>query len=387
MNCAGSVALLKELKLPESDDPSYRETGTAMHEAGEHCLREGIDTWEIVGQVFNNVEIDQVLADAIQVYLDVCRSDMDKASFHEVEFKISSPVHPDFYGTADFIALLAIPGRVRMSDVGVAPGEKLVVRDLKGGEGIIVEPEDNPQLKYYAFGVIDGIERMSSVTLRDDLEVVLSVCQPRAWHMGGSTRDWSTTVGEIKEWVRDTLLPAMAATEYDGNLDAGPWCRFCAAKLVCPLLTSLFRAACVANPKEIINYSDESAGRSYQYAQAVRFYLKALEDDIYRRLNSGVVMEGVAKLVNKKANRVFNSGADILAKEKFGADAFTKPALKSPAELEKLSPAAKEFVKEFAHQPATGLRVALWDDPGMPVKVQSTTEAFAGAVANLGAAE
>jgi hypothetical protein len=209
-------------------------------------------------------------------------------------------------------------------------------------------------MKYYAFGVIDEMERGGAYTLRDDLEVELTIVQPRAFHQEGPIRSWSTTVGEIKLWVHTVLVPAMNNAEFDQTLDAGPWCRFCPAKLVCPLLTSLFRAACVSNPKEVINYSLESLGRSWQYARAVKFYLKALEDETYRRLNNGDTMEGMAKLVPKKANRVWKPEAAPKAKALFGEEAVTKPELKSPAELEKIGPKAKEFAKEYAYMPSTG---------------------------------
>lgn len=392
MNCAGSVALIAALReqieaigIPEEDDPDYRREGTAMHEAGEHCLREGCDTWEITGQTFNETVIDEPMADAIQVYLDQCRGDMDKAAKFWIEYPISSPVHSDFYGSLDFGAIIAIPNRIAMADVGLDPSEVLKVRDLKGGEGIVVDPDDNPQLKYYAFGIIDGIERGSSIELRDDLPVELEIVQPRAFHVDGPIRSWRTTVGEIKAWVRDTLVPAMDRTEYDHDLDAGPHCRFCPAKLVCPMLTSLFKAACVANPKEVVNYGNESIARSWAHAKAVKFYLKALEDETFRRLNMGnsAGFEGIAKLVPKKSNRVWNTDAKDEAKAKFKEEAFTKPELKSPAELEKLSPAAKAFVAEYAHHPDTGLTVAAWSDPKPAVKVQTTQEAFGAALANM----
>lgn len=384
MNCPGSVALLRELTLPESDEADYRREGTAMHEAAEHCLRQGIDTWEIVGLEFNQTQIDAPMADAIQVYLDTVRPDIDRASVFGVEYPISSPVHPSFYGTADFWAVVVTPSRVALADAGLDPNEFLDVTDLKGGEGIVVDPEENPQLKYYAFGVIDGIERESAIVLRDDLKVRLRIAQPRAFHQEGPVREWWTEVGAIKEWVHDTLVPAMLATEYDNTLDAGPWCRFCPAKLVCPLLTSLFRAACTANPKEVVNYSDESLGRSWAYAKAVKFYLNALEAEVFRRLNTGREFTGIAKLVPKKANRVWKPDAEAEAKRLFGPEAVTTPELKSPAELEKLGPKAKEFAKEHAYMPSTGLTVAAWDDPKPGVKVQSTTEAFGAAVAQLG---
>jgi hypothetical protein len=149
------------------------------------------------------------------------------------------------------------------------------------------------------------------------------------------------------------------------------------------LLTSLFKAACVANPKEVVNYNDDTLGRSWQYREAVKFYLNALDAEMYRRLNSGKEFTGVAKLVPKKSNRVFKTGAAEEAKKKFGADAMEPAALKSPATLEKLSPAAKEFVKEYAYHPDTGTTVARWDDPKPAVKVESSTEAWSGTIAEL----
>jgi hypothetical protein len=232
MNCAGSVTLIRAFReqlnamgIPEEDDPDYRREGTAMHEASEHCLRAGCDTWEIVGQTFNETVIDAPMADAIQLYLDDCRGDMDLASFHYVEYRISSPVHKDFYGSADFVAFLVAKQHMNrvLSDIGGADSpDVLKVKDLKGGEGIVVDPEDNPQLKYYAFGVIDGIERSSALKLRDDLRVELSIVQPRAFHVDGPIRRWETTVGEIKAWVYDTLVPAMENAELDDTLEAGP---------------------------------------------------------------------------------------------------------------------------------------------------------------------
>lgn len=361
MKCPGSVTLLKALTLPETDDPSYRREGTAMHEAAAHCLDNAMDTWEIEGQTFNDTVLDRPMAQAVQVYLDVVRGLDDAATRTYVEYPISSPVHPSFFGTLDFGAVS--PNRIR-------------IVDFKGGEGIIVDPDDNPQLKYYAFGLIDGLERQEGMVFADDTPVDLGIVQPRGFSLLGPVRFWATTVGEIKEWVRDTLVPAMCATEYDNTLDPGPWCRFCSAKLVCPMLTSLFGAATIANPKHVANLNNQSLGRSYQYVQAVKFYLKAMEEETFRRLNIGDTVPGT-KLVKKKANRVYKDGAGELAKKRFGPEAFTKPELKSPAELEKVGPEAKAWVQQFAYLPETGLTVALLDDPRPAQKVDKASAVFA----------
>lgn len=363
MHCPGSVSLLKHLELPESDDPSYRKEGTAMHAAAEHCLNNDLDTWEIVGQSFEGIEMRPPMTDAVQVYLDYVRPFMRDSLEFWVEYPVSSPVHSSFYGTLDFGA--AAIGKVR-------------VVDLKGGVGIVVEPEQNPQIMYYAFGLIEEHPEWE-----DDMEVELTIAQPRAWHADGPIRSWTTTVGHIRNWVQETLVPAMLATEYDNTLDPGPWCRFCPAKLVCPLLTSLFGAATKANPKTLVNMSDESIARSYQYARAVEFYLKALKDETNRRLTLGHKMEGYAKLVNKRADRVWKEGAGDLAKSRFGDEAFSQPSLKGPPGIEILGPEGKQFVREFAYTPDTGTTVAPWDDKRVAVRVQTSAEAFADAVSKL----
>lgn len=385
MNCPGSISLLKQLNLPDTDEPDYRREGIALHEAAAHCLAAGVDTWEIVGSEFHETIMDAAMCDAIQVYLDRVRPSIN--GFHGTNFFIESrlarpEVHPSMFGTVDFGAL--VPDTI---DRPVELRGFLDVTDLKGGVGIIVEPDDNPQMKYYAFMLLD----QHFADQADALPVRLTIVQPRAFHQQGVVREWWTTAGEIRQWVKDTLVPAMFDVETNGSLDAGAWCRFCPAKLVCPLLTSLFGAAAKSDPKIVVNISDASLGRSYQYTEGVKFYLKALEEEAYRRLNLGTKIEGI-KLVNKKANRVFNSSATLAGAETiisdvvfatFGDDGFTPPKLKTPAELEKVSPAARAFVKEHAYTPQTGLTVALASDTRQAVKVDKASEVFADAIKNL----
>jgi len=367
MKCPGSVELLKRLDLGESDEPDYRRIGTAMHEAAATALLEELESYELVGSTYNDTKITADLATPIGVYLDYCRRVSAAADAGDVwiEYAISSPVHPAFYGTADFGTAVIEPDGKHV----------LYVVDLKGGEGLAVEVEDNPQLKYYAFGLIDGLERQYGRTMRDEHTVRLAIAQPRIeWHPDGQVREWDTTVGEIKAWIHGTLVPAMNATQFDDRLDAGEHCRFCPAKLVCPLLTAMFGAGATANAKHIPDMTNETLGLNYKAAEAVKHYIRALEREALDRQMRGAQVPGI-KLVRKKANRVFKPGAVDIAKGKFGDDAWKPRELKSPAELEKL-PAAKEWVKEWAYSPDTGLTVALADDSRLAVKVTQGSEVF-----------
>lgn len=368
MKCPGSVALIEGLNLPETDEPDYRKEGTAGHEAAAHCLQTGQDAWEVAGATFAGVEISAEMADAIQVYLDTVRPTIDLGARVWIEEHVSSAVHEKFYGTVDFGA--------------VHPGFIEVV-DLKMGEGITVEAAENPQLMYYAFGLIDKTEKERGEPYKDDMDVAIKIVQPRAFHPDGPVREWWTDVGTVKKFIHDVLVPAMLRTEMEKDFDTGAHCRFCPAKLICPKLTQTFRAIANAPVDALPDMDDETFANGYPLLAAAEMYIKAYKDEALRRLLKGADLSAGCKLVQKKATRVFKDGAEMQFVAYLGEDAFTKPVLKSPAEMEKLGASAKKLVREWAYTPDTGYTVAGLDDKRIAVKVQTSQEAFGAAVASL----
>lgn len=359
MNCPGSVALLNLLGPSEATESEHAAAGTSAHHVAAECLKHGRETWEFIGEVVEGVEVTQEMVAAVAVYVDHCQSllsNQDVKSY--VEFPISSKIHPMFYGTVDFACVA---------------DSLLNIRDYKHGAGVLVEVEDNPQLMYYAYGVLQHHE--------DVRRVVMGIVQPNAFHPDGAIRKWAIRADYIHEWVNDTLVPAMHRTEVDDTLDAGPWCRFCPAKLICPMMQSLFGAACTGNPKVVVNLNADSLGRSYQYIQAVKSYIKALEEETFARLQKGTSVPGT-KLVRKRGSREWVDGAAERLKV-LGPDAYTVSELKSPFEMEKLGPTASALVKELAYQKEGGLTVALASDPKPEVKVQTTEETFAAALTGM----
>lgn len=365
MNCSGSSALLKGLSFPETDEPEWTSLGTAAHALAWHCLIQGADTWEMVGmELMTGHKVDQNMADAVQEYLGYCRQFMLPGVTTLIETRIGEKPenrpHPDFYGTVDFSARSA---------------DWLRVVDYKHGEGIVVEPFQNTQMKYYAFGLLHE-RRRRGVDVRRDLPVILAIVQPRAFHIEGGIREWETTAGEIMDWGDNVLIPQMNAVEIETEFNAGSWCRFCPAKLFCPLLTGLFGAAAKTDPKIIPALSAERLGLEYEQREAVKFYMKALDEEVYRRNMTGNTVPGT-KLVYKKANRVFREGAAPLFKTRFGDAAFSAPELLTPAQMEKISDDAKKLVKEWAFMPVGGLTVAHLTDKRTAVTPEKITDTFA----------
>lgn len=389
MNCPGSIALIEGLELPPSDEQDYRREGVAGHEAAADCLARDIDTWEIVGETYHNTVIDASMAEAIQMYLDRVRPSIDRGQYHGQQFfieaKLAAPdIHEKMFGTVDFAALVTEEQADGMKEhIPTLVGGFLDVTDLKMGQGITVEAEDNPQMKYYAFMLLHTHFK----ELAEDFPVRLTIAQPRAFHPVGPIREWWTTVGEIKAWVVRELLPAME--NVSDELQAGPWCRFCPAKIVCPLLTGLFRAAANCDPKSIVDAGDKALGLTYNMIDGVKFYIKAVEDETFRRLQLNREIPGT-KLVNKQSRRTFKAtvtqeveGAPVevdlveYARATFGDKAFTAPELRSPAEMEKIDhPEAKKFVREYAYMPVTGLTVARADDKRHAVKMAKASESI-----------
>jgi hypothetical protein len=288
--------------------------------------------------------------------LDACRSDYTATSEAHIEYRISEPgVHPLFYGTADHF---------------VIDGTTLVLTDYKNGAGVVVEVEGNPQIRYYAYGALLNPNAASVTTVK------LRIVQPNAFHPNGPVREEIVSAQEIRDWGSTVLIPAMLRAEMDDSLDPGEWCRFCPAKLICPALTALYAAVTRADPGTLINLSDEALGREYQYRAAVQMYLKAMEAEVFRRLNHGALVPHT-KLVNKKADRVWKDGAQERFVAEFGNAAFSKPELLTPAQMENIDVRAKPLVKEWAYSPHTGLTVALDTDKRMGVKVQSISDSFA----------
>jgi Protein of unknown function (DUF2800) len=362
MSCPGSNVILNTLNLPPSEETDFAKEGTAAHTAAAHCLRNGLDAWEIEGQKFDGYVVDAEMRDSLQLYFDTLaevRAEHGKVYKELVEYRISGDFHPLFFGTCDD----AISGE-----------EILDITDFKYGAGIAVDAFQNAQLMYYAVGILDKFLGPTRVRLR--------IVQPRAFHVDGPVRVWETTTEAILEWKTTKLIPAMNRAEIDTTLTPGDHCRFCPAKLACPLLTSIFGASITADASALVNFSSASLARDYSLLDASKHYWNAVEREVLRRLNRGEpVTDGTTertfKLVPKRANRVLTTEGEAKAAEVFTHEELFVTEMKSPAQLDKLGNKGKEFTKEYAYTPQTGLTVAPADDPRVGVKVTPPQEAFA----------
>ena len=365
LNCPGSVALIQALGPQDDDGSGYAAEGTLAHSLAAHCLNHEQDCWEALADF---PAATGEMSRAVQTYLDYVRAiPSDDRSRRYVELGVSNQeFHPQMFGMLDY-ALLHYS----------ADGLSEFV-DYKHGIGVVVVVEDNPQLKYYVFALIDGEEWPADLPrLPDEHRIRLTIVQPRAY--AEAVRSWDTTAGAIREWAKTELHAAMEkAGEHTYRL--GEWCRFCPAKdaLVCPAQRTLGVDAALAAHEvaTLPDRDDEWLGQWYGRLNELKMFVKAIGDEASRRLLAGKTVPG-AKLVFAKVDRVWKEGADAAIIEAYGNAAWKPVELLSPAQAGKL-PGGAEFVAEWAMKPQAALTVAPESDKRPAQAIKSDAEVFAG---------
>jgi hypothetical protein len=219
MNCPGSVTLQKE--APKGEASIHAREGTAAHALAELALQKAVPAATFIGTTVEGFEVDQEMADYVQIYVAHCISGMQLSEQYWIEKRFNlAPINPPapMFGTGDFISLDGF--------------RTLNIVDLKYGRGVIVEVKDNPQLMYYALGGMLAVEAEIGYGHID--EIVLTIVQPRVDHPDGIIRSFGLDYEEVLAFAVELLERAHAALQPDAPRVPGPWCRWCRAAAICP---------------------------------------------------------------------------------------------------------------------------------------------------------
>ena len=211
LNCTPSARLEQEFNDTESE---AAKEGTAAHALCEHKLKKALrmrsrrpvsdyDSDEM--EESSDAYVDFIM-EQVEAAKQVCK---DPIVLIEQHLDFSCYV-PDGFGTGDCIIIL---------------DEKLHIVDFKYGMGVLVEAEDNPQMKLYALGALELYDALYDIN-----EVSMTIFQPRRENVG----TWTISVTDLRDWAENELKPkAQMAYNGEGEYFPGEWCTFCRATVRC----------------------------------------------------------------------------------------------------------------------------------------------------------
>jgi hypothetical protein len=334
LNCPGSFALSQQ--APARPSSIYAATGTLAHSLIEQALREPASFFPVnlKGQTRHidghDVLIDDVLLEGVSAMLDYLVPRVRASGYVKAEQRV---------GLGYWFALAQLPpppvplfGQV---DVALLDQDThaLEIVDYKNGAGILVEPENNPQLLYYAAGVLADLDE-GKVKVNS---VKLTVVQPNA-RSGEKIRSWETSALDVQMWIYDVLIPGVEACALpDAPLVSGAWCRFCPASHACPRLQA---DAVALAQREFGAFGDGTGlGELLDMAERAELWINAVRGYALEQLQRQVHIPGWQLVPTRPTRRWVDEEtvvATVLGRLGLGDNAIWETSLRSPAQVEKV---------------------------------------------------
>lgn len=273
---------------------------------------------------------DEEMAEFITEYTDLIRQYHQAGREVLIEQRVTAWVplmtlddegEQDFYGIAGSGDCIALPSE----DEPV-----LDVVDLKYGDNIWVEPEENPQVRIYALGALSELTDDDGNLPRID-QINYVIAQPRL----GGIKTWSESVDDLLDWRDEVLTKAL--TEALGGVKAGAAfrpskqaCHWCPARGTCSALAE-FTMEQAADLFEMIgdaefedgpgafpettSLSNERLGEIHAQVKGLVDLLADLKEETQRRLHRGERVPGFKLVSYTPARQWQEEAADHLDEE------------------------------------------------------------------------
>lgn len=211
MACTPSARL--ELEFDDNSGAAADE-GTAAHALAEHKLRKALKMRsKKPASKYDSDEMDAHTDDYVSFVLEqIAQAKLacaDPMILIEQRLDFSRYVKGGF-GTGDSV---------------IIGDGTLHIIDFKYGQGVLVEAEDNPQMKLYALGALQLFDGIYDIGM-----VGMTIFQPRRENVS----TYTVSKESLYQWAEEVLKPK-AAIAYDGGGEyvPGEHCQFCRAAVKC----------------------------------------------------------------------------------------------------------------------------------------------------------
>ena len=238
-----------------------------------------------------------------------------------------------------------VPGGFGTGDMLIVGDGVLEIIDFKGGRGVRVDANRNPQLMLYALAGLLEFD-----PLYDIHTVRMSIVQPRL----NNTSTFEITPEELLRWAETKVAPtARLAIEGKGEYQAGEHCRFCKARFTCRKRSEYFMALARQDFEEADLLTDEEIADILPVAQNLAKWVEDLLAYATAQAENGKTWPGY-KLVAGLTKRKYTSEADVVrACTEAGFTNIYKTTLLGISDLEKAigKKAFQDVVSPFVFKP------------------------------------
>lgn len=322
LNCPPSIRASENIPDTISE---YAKEGTRAHALGELNLKLFLN--QVAKKQYNKmkkeiIENDIDMPSYVEEYSDFVIERLGEAQRKTKDAKLEIEVKVDFskwvpkgFGTADAV---------------IIADNCIEIIDLKYGQGIPVDAENNPQLKLYALGVLEEY-----LMLYDIKQISMAVYQPRLDSISTSI----VTVDELIKWANEYVKPrANLAFKGEGEFKAGEHCRFCKIRSTCRKRAEENLRLAQYEFMQPATLSNEEISKILSQIDDLVSWSKDVKDYALEEAIKGVNFEGF-KLVEGRSNRKYadeNIIASTLENLGFKEEEIYSKSLLSITAMEKL---------------------------------------------------
>jgi hypothetical protein len=341
INCPGSVKLVAT--MPPKESSSYADEGTLLHDCIADLLNLNVKSArDMIGRTYNGQTLtEELVEEKLLPAMRLLNSiDPDNQMDYEVEQRVGfGDLLPGVFGSADLLGRL---------------GDTAIVLDWKFGSGVMVEAEENYQGLFYACAA-----RRTDLTkwvFKGATKVLVAIVQPPG------IKIWETTPERLDRFEEQLVSAVKEAKSDNALLAAGKWCKWCAAKPVCPVMTGEVDRVRAA---QIAALPAAQIGEYLKTADALEGWITDLRALAFQMLESGVEVPGY-KLVAKRATRswVNEDAAKALLLAHLPESELVEVKMCSPAVVEKKLKKLKLALPEGSTAAvSSGVTLADVDDP------------------------
>jgi hypothetical protein len=230
LRCPASVRLVEKVPEHLRRSSAYAKRGTALHAAMALLLGDNPPPLEsLVGETISDYTIT---ADDVEMALRPVYSYVEAlldapGAEHYLEHRVVFPTIVGAFGTIDLLVRIGNVAYVIDAKFGV--GVRVLALYPDGGDDVL-----NAQLMFYA-----AAARHSHPEFFAGVDnIILTILQPMSIEPGvDMVSSVEVTHDELNEFITVYRAACERALSPSPRLERGAWCRFCAARPICPAHT------------------------------------------------------------------------------------------------------------------------------------------------------